>query len=102
MGRNCLHHGGGKVFLTAGKVNVVLRHPTCCVSHEFSEGFDVHSIDDRLGAEMVADAVQLHVVWQFGSLAEPPHSQAKIRPIPYGSVCRHEHMRSAGALVLMD
>jgi hypothetical protein len=39
------------------------------MSHEFSEGIDVHAVDDRLGAEVVPQTVQRHVTGQPGSIA---------------------------------
>ena len=90
------------MFLATSKTNVVLCHPTRRVTHEFSESFDVHSIDDRLGTKVVAKAVQLHVVGQFCPLAEPTHSQPKVRPVPYRSMCRQEHPCGAGSLVVLD
>lgn len=96
---NRLQHGGSEVLLATGKMNVVFRHAACSVAHEFSKGFDVHAIDDRLGAKMMSDAVHLHVIGQLGLLTEASHSQAEVRPVPRRAVRRHEHLRRSRPLL---
>ena len=55
--RNCSLHGGRKVFLVPRQMAVVFGHLSRAMSHQLSEGLDVHAIDDRHGAKLVPDAV---------------------------------------------
>ena len=100
--RDSLFHGGGKVCLVSSQMAVMFGHLGRTVPHQFSEGFNVYTIDYCHCAELVADAIHGDIAGNFGFHAKTPQPEPQHVPSPRSTLGTQEYVRIGEGLLPLD